>query len=122
MPSIGRVQLNLSVEPEIKESLKRHCDKAGLSFAQAITEFVKACDRAGELIVSPTPNDDVVLDKIKELEDKISTNTSNSAIPDLDSKIEEKVSQAIAENNQLWEKKFEAFFDVEKEVKELLGK
>lgn len=96
MPSVGRVQLNLSVEPEVRESLKRHCNKAGLSFAQAITEFVKACDRAGELIVSATPSDELVLDKIKELEDKISTNTSHSAIPDLDSQIDEKIQTAIA--------------------------
>ena len=51
MPSTGRVQLNLSVEPEIKESLRKHCEAAGVSFAQAITEYVKACDLQGELII-----------------------------------------------------------------------
>ncbi len=56
MPSTGRVQLNLSVEPEIKESLRKHCEAAGLSFAQAITEYVKACDREGRLLISNIPN------------------------------------------------------------------
>ena len=55
MPSIGRVQLNLSVEPEIKESLRKHCQAAGVSFATAITEYVKACDREGQLIINPIP-------------------------------------------------------------------
>ncbi len=56
MPSPGRVQLNLSVEPEIKESLRKHCEAAGVSFAQAITEYVKACDREGRLIIGNIPN------------------------------------------------------------------
>ncbi len=56
MPSPGRVQLNLSVEPEIKESLRKHCEAAGVSFAQAITEYVKACDREGRLLIGNIPN------------------------------------------------------------------
>ena len=56
MPSPGRVQLNLSVEPEIKESLRKHCEAAGVSFAQAITEYVKACDLEGRLLIGNIPN------------------------------------------------------------------
>ena len=63
MPSIGRVQLNLSVEPEIKESLGKHCEAAGVSLAQAISEYVKACDREGHLIIQPIPNPSLVTKK-----------------------------------------------------------
>ncbi|WP_036489559.1 hypothetical protein [Myxosarcina sp. GI1] len=56
MPSPDRVQLNLSVEPKIKESLRKHCDRAGVSFAQAITKYVEACDRQGKLIFHGTAN------------------------------------------------------------------
>ena len=59
MPSIGRVQLNLSVEPEIKESLRKHCEAAGVSFATAITEYIKACNREGKLIINPIPSIDI---------------------------------------------------------------
>ncbi len=64
MPSIGRVQLNLSVEPEIKESLRKHCEAAGVSFATTITEYVKACDREGQLIINPIPKPSIDIEEL----------------------------------------------------------
>ena len=64
MPSVGRVQLNLSVEPEIKESLRKHCEAAGVSFATAITEYVKACNREGQLLVNPIPQSSIDIEEL----------------------------------------------------------
>ena len=88
MPSIGRVQLNLSVEPEIKESLRKHCEAAGVSFAQAISEYVKACDHEGHLIISPItnpiPNSSIELDEFitrEQLNEILTNEYSTNTIP-----------------------------------------
>ena len=104
MPSPGRVQLNLSIEPEIKQSLQKHCEATGLSFAQAITEYVQACDRQGGLIRTiPDTIPDVDLDRFvtKEQLDEALSSNSTEAIPspsyeEIDDKIGRGISEAIA--------------------------
>ena len=70
MPSSGRVQLNLSVEPQTREDLKNLCDKEGVSLAQAIANFVEASMKVGHLLgsedASASPNV-ITEDKVKEM-------------------------------------------------------
>lgn len=54
MPSPGKVQLNLSVDPDIRDSLKTLCDQSNVSLAQAITDFVKASASVGKLLGNPS--------------------------------------------------------------------
>lgn len=90
MPSPGRVQLNLSIEPEIKQSLQKHCEATGLSFAQAITEYVQACDRQGGLIRTiPSPS-------YEEIDDKIGRGISEAI-----AKIEDKIQPLLEAQNTL---------------------
>ena len=99
MPSIGRVQLNLSVEPEIKESLRKHCDAAGVSFATAITEYVKACDREGQLILNPIPNPSIDIEGLitrEQLSEILAENNSFNTIPSPNLVTKEELQEAIA--------------------------
>lgn len=56
MPSPGRVQLNLSVEPEIKEAFKDLCERENISLAAAIQDFMKRCIDSGNLPTSDSPS------------------------------------------------------------------
>ena len=104
MPSPGRVQLNLSVEPEIKEILRNYCDKSNLSFAQAITEYAIACKEAGKLIFTGEENSTITSTGIdldsyvtkEQLDEAIASvnSSSTNAIPG--KALEEKLMRAIA--------------------------
>lgn len=50
MPRGDKVQLNLSVDDDVRESLRAFCDKYDVSLAQAITNFVRECEAQKELI------------------------------------------------------------------------
>ena len=104
MPSPGRVQLNLSVEPEIKEILRNYCDQSNLSFAQAITEYALACKSADKLIFTGEENSTINSTGIdldnyvtkEQLDEALSrsTNPSTNAIPG--KVLEESITEAIA--------------------------
>ena len=111
MPSPGRVQLNLSVEPEIKEILRNYCDKSNLSFAQAITEYAVACEKAGKLIFTGEENSNITSTGIdldsyatkEQLNEAIASvnSSSTNAIPD--KTLEQKIGTAIASEAEMIE-------------------
>ncbi len=52
MPSPNYVQLNISIPREVRDDLKRLCNEAGVSLAQAITDFRDACLAENRLITT----------------------------------------------------------------------
>ncbi len=120
MPSIGRVQLNLSVEPEIKESLRKHCEAAGVSFATAITEYVKACDREGQLLVNPIPNTSIDIEELltrKQLNEIFESRVLVSSIPSPNLVTKKELKGAIA---KLREELLEKMEVAEKQYEQLV--
>ncbi len=120
MPSIGRVQLNLSVEPEIKESLRKHCEAAGVSFATAITEYVKACDREGQLLVNPIPNTSIDIEELltrKQLNEIFESRVLVSSIPSPNLVTKKELKGAIA---KLREELLEKLEVAEKQYEQLV--
>ena len=104
MPSPNRVQLNLSLDSEIKEKLREYCDASDLSFAQAITEYVLACQKEDKLIFTGESDSidystGIALDNYVTKEDLQSAlsevkDTSTNPIPDI--AIEQKINKAIS--------------------------
>ena len=43
MPSPGRIQFNVSVEPEIKREFKKLCERENVSAASVIQAFLRRC-------------------------------------------------------------------------------
>ena len=111
MPSPNRVQLNLSLDSEIKEKLREYCDASDLSFAQAITEYVLACQKEDKLIFdgesnSSSHSNGIALDNYvtkDELEQV--KNASTNSIPD--EVLAKKIDEAIADKIQSLEEKIE---------------
>lgn len=132
MPSPNRVQLNLSLDLEIKEKLREYCDVSDLSFAQAITEYVLACQKEDKLIFDGNSNStsystSIALDNYvtkEELEQV--KNTSTTAIPDevLSKKIDDRLSDKLKETNEAIAKLTEKINNLpqNKEVVEALKK
>ncbi len=119
MPSIGRVQLNLSVEPEIKESLRKHCEAAGVSFATAITEYVKACNREGQLLVNPIPQPSIDIEDLitrEQLNEILAERNSIKPIPSPNLATKSELEAAIA---KLREELLEKLVIAEKQYNQL---
>ena len=124
MPSIGRVQLNLSVEPEIKESLRKHCEAAGVSFAIAITEYVKACNSEGQLIINPIPMPSIDVEGLitrEQLNEILEGRHSVIPIPSPNLVTKEELKEAIAllreellEKLEVAEKQYEQLVTISK--------
>ena len=43
MPSPGRIQFNVSVEPELKREFKKLCERENVSAASVIQAFLRRC-------------------------------------------------------------------------------
>ena len=69
MPSPNYVQLNISIPREVRDDLKRFCNDAGVSLAQAITDFRDACLAENRLITTNYKYPDPLKKEVSELRD-----------------------------------------------------
>ena len=49
MPSLGRIQFNVSVEPELKREFRKLCEREKVSAASVIQAFLRRCIDADSL-------------------------------------------------------------------------
>ena len=69
MPSPNYVQLNISIPREVRDDLKRLCNDAGVSLAQAITDFRDACLAENRLITTNYKYPEPLKKDVRELHD-----------------------------------------------------
>lgn len=87
--NIGGVQLNLLIDPQLKEDFKALCGQKGVTVTDAVQNWMRASLAAKDVIAQPTT---ITIDSEGSLPPKL-----QDAVREMQQQTEAKFEQAIAE-------------------------